>query len=71
MGAKEGGGKLVPNWEIPIKVKEVLENGAYKLETLEREPIPRTWNANNISKFFNCKIYCNVVLNIDERMIFQ
>ena len=51
-GSAEGRGKLVPNWEDPVRVTEALGNGAYRLETLEGNPIPRTWNANNLRKFY-------------------
>ena len=51
--SEEGRGKLAPNWEDPVRVAEVLGNGAYKLETLEGDLIPRTWNANNLRKFFS------------------
>jgi len=37
--------KLSPKWTSPFRVTEVLGNGAYRLETLEGGPIPRTWNA--------------------------
>ena len=51
-GSKEGRGKLAPNWEDPIRISEDIGNGAYRLETLEVDPIPRTWNANNLRKFY-------------------
>ena len=51
--SEEGRGKLAPNWEDPVRVAEVLGNGAYKLETLDGDLIPRTWNANNLRKFFS------------------
>ena len=51
--SKEGRGKLAPNWEDPVRVAEVLGNGAYKLETLDGDLILRTWNANNLRKFFS------------------
>ena len=50
--SEEGIEKLAPNWEDPVRVVEVLENGAYKLKTLDGDLIPRTWNANNLRKFF-------------------
>lgn len=28
-------GKLAPNWEGPYRIKEVLNNGAYKIENIE------------------------------------
>jgi len=37
----------------PFRVTEVLENEAYRLETLEGGVIPRTWNAANIKFYFN------------------
>ena len=43
--------KLSPKWSGPFRVVEVLGNGAYKLETLERGAIPRTWNVANL-KFY-------------------
>jgi hypothetical protein len=44
---KEKGGKLAPNWEGPFIVREVFRGGAYKLETLKGEMMPRTWNVSN------------------------
>ncbi|KAK3024810.1 hypothetical protein RJ639_044120 [Escallonia herrerae] len=41
-------GKLSPNWEGPYKISKVLRPGAYSLETLSGEAIPRTWNADNL-----------------------
>ncbi|XP_072076432.1 uncharacterized protein [Arachis hypogaea] len=47
-----GQGKLAANWEGPYKVKEVLGNGAYKLERLDGKEIPRTWNSVNLRRFY-------------------
>jgi len=47
--------KLSPKWTWPFRVVEVLRNGAYKLETLEGGPIPRTWNVVNL-KFILVKL---------------
>ena len=33
--AREGQGKFTPKWEDPTKVKEDIDNGAYRLETLD------------------------------------
>ncbi|KAK3026967.1 hypothetical protein RJ639_040819 [Escallonia herrerae] len=44
--------KLSPNWEGPYRVIKVLKSGAYALGTLSWEPIPRTWNAENLSKYY-------------------
>jgi len=45
--------KLAPKWIGPYRVKEVLGEGAYKLETLEGKEIPRTWNAANLRFYFS------------------
>ncbi|KAK2998958.1 hypothetical protein RJ639_023927 [Escallonia herrerae] len=45
-------GKLSPNWERPYKISKVLRPGAYSLETLSGEAIPRTWNADNLRKYY-------------------
>ena len=50
--SEEGRGKLTLNWEDPVHIAQVLGNRAYKLEALDGELIPRTWNANNLRKFF-------------------
>ncbi|KAK3001323.1 hypothetical protein RJ639_020383 [Escallonia herrerae] len=44
--------KLSPNWEGPYKVSKVLRPGAYSLETLFGEAIPRTWNAENLRQYY-------------------
>ncbi|KAJ0836359.1 putative nucleotidyltransferase, Ribonuclease H [Helianthus annuus] len=45
-------GKLVPKWEGPYLIKEVLGKGAYRLQTLEGEPIARTWNAQQLRRCY-------------------
>ncbi|MCI56024.1 hypothetical protein A2U01_0077275, partial [Trifolium medium] len=40
---KDKGGKLAANWEGPFRIQEVFEGGAYRLETLQGEILPRTW----------------------------
>ena len=45
-------GALALKWEEPVRVSQALGNGAYKLETLDRELIPHTWNADNLHKFY-------------------
>jgi len=47
------GNKLSPKWTGPFRVTEALGNGAYKLETLEGETIPRTWNRANLKFYFS------------------
>ncbi|KAK2998462.1 hypothetical protein RJ639_024206 [Escallonia herrerae] len=45
-------GKLSPNWEGPYKLSKVLRPGAYSLEILSGEAIPRTWNADNLRRYY-------------------
>ncbi|KAK3018181.1 hypothetical protein RJ639_002799 [Escallonia herrerae] len=45
-------GKLSPNWEGPYKISKVLRPGAYSLQTLSGEVIPRTWNADNLRQYY-------------------
>ena len=52
MQLREGQGKLAPNWEDPVQVKEDLDNGAYRLETRDGFPIARTWNARDLQNYF-------------------
>ncbi|KAK3031413.1 hypothetical protein RJ639_037411 [Escallonia herrerae] len=44
--------KLSPNWEGPYRVIKVLKTGAYALGTLSGESIPRTWNAENLHRYY-------------------
>src|ERR1051325_7006097 len=46
-------GKLDPNWEGPFRVSEELQNGAYKLETLDGSELPRTWNVASLKFYFS------------------
>ena len=48
-----GEGKLGPNWEGPYKVTSMAGVGAYRLEDLEGNAIPRAWNGNNLKKFYH------------------
>ena len=43
---------LAPKQKEPVRVSQALGNGTYKLETLDEELIPRTWNAYNFCKFY-------------------
>jgi len=45
--------KLSPKWTASFRVTEALGNGAYRLETLEGEAIPRTWNVTNLKFYFS------------------
>ncbi|KAK3012745.1 hypothetical protein RJ639_008093 [Escallonia herrerae] len=49
---KAATGKLSPNWERPYRVIKVLKTGAYALGTLSGESIPRTWNAENLRRYY-------------------
>nr|KYP75181.1 Retrovirus-related Pol polyprotein from transposon 17.6 [Cajanus cajan] len=46
-------GKLAPNWDGPFRVRHNLNNGAFKLEHLSGEPIPRTWNSTNLKMYYS------------------
>nr|GEY39716.1 reverse transcriptase domain-containing protein [Tanacetum cinerariifolium] len=46
------GGKLGPKWEGPYEVTEALEDGAYKLRSMDVTVIPRTWNIANLKKCY-------------------
>ncbi|XP_057761348.1 uncharacterized protein LOC130981714 [Arachis stenosperma] len=48
-----GEGKLAANWEGPYRIKEVIGRGAYKLEKLSGKEVPRTWNADNLRRFYS------------------
>jgi hypothetical protein len=45
-------GKLGSNWEGPYKVTSLAGVGAYRLEDMDRKPIPRPWNICNLKKYF-------------------
>ncbi|XP_057719199.1 uncharacterized protein LOC130933588 [Arachis stenosperma] len=48
-----GEGKLAANWEGPYRVKKVMGKGALKLERLDGKEVPRTWNADNLRRFYS------------------
>ncbi|XP_074377983.1 uncharacterized protein LOC141719499 [Apium graveolens] len=45
-------GKLMPRWEGPYKVKEVLRPGTYKLMNMNESEIPNTWHGLRIRRFY-------------------
>ncbi|GAV67182.1 hypothetical protein CFOL_v3_10691, partial [Cephalotus follicularis] len=45
-------GKLAPNLEGPYKVKKVIRQGTFKLETLGDREIPRAWNSERHRKYY-------------------
>ncbi|GAU39516.1 hypothetical protein TSUD_68800 [Trifolium subterraneum] len=52
MGRNKGG-KLAPNWEGPYRIQEALGGGAYRLETLKGETLPRAWNVVNLRFYYS------------------
>ncbi|GJW06148.1 reverse transcriptase domain-containing protein [Tanacetum coccineum] len=46
------GGKLGPKWEGPYEVTEALEDGAYRLRSMDGTVLPRTWNIANLKKCY-------------------
>ena len=45
-------GKLGPNWEGPYRITLVAGIGAYFLEDLDEQVIPRPWNVNNLKRYY-------------------
>jgi hypothetical protein len=45
-------GKLAPKWEGPYLIEAEAGKGAYKLLTLEGDPLPRSWNAIHLKSYF-------------------
>ena len=45
-------GKLALKWEGPYRVVEVIRPGTYRLATMDDSSLPRTWNVQNLKKFF-------------------
>ena len=45
-------GKMAPNWEGPYQVKAVSGRGAYKLQTLDGDEVPRSWHATNLKIYY-------------------
>nr|XP_025692785.1 uncharacterized protein LOC112795044 [Arachis hypogaea] len=46
-------GKLAANWDDPYRITEVLDNGAYKLESINGTTLPNTWNVSSLKKFYS------------------
>ncbi|XP_057465748.1 uncharacterized protein LOC130755372 [Actinidia eriantha] len=46
-------GKLGPNWEGPYKITKFAGRGSYYLEDAKRNEVPRSWNSNNLRKYFH------------------
>ncbi|XP_065020515.1 uncharacterized protein LOC135645761 [Musa acuminata AAA Group] len=45
-------GKLTPKWEGPYRVIGVSRPGTFRLATMDGDPVPRTWNIQNLRKYF-------------------
>lgn len=45
-------GKMAPNWEGPYLIKTVLGQGSYRLQNLDGEEFPRSWNASNLKAYY-------------------
>ncbi|XP_074293579.1 uncharacterized protein LOC141620667 [Silene latifolia] len=43
-------GKFAYNWEGPYCIDDIVGNGAYKLETMDGEAVPRSWNIIHLKK---------------------
>jgi hypothetical protein len=50
---RDKGGKLAPNWEGPFRIQDAYGGGAYRLETLQGETLPRTWNVMNLKFYYS------------------
>jgi hypothetical protein len=46
-------GKFKANWEGPYQVKSATTKGAYHLETLKGEELPRTFNVANLRQYYS------------------
>ena len=45
-------GKLGPNWEGPYRITAKAGIGAYFLEDLDEHVVPRSWNVNNLKRYY-------------------
>lgn len=45
--------KLAPNWEGLDRVTAIAGAGAYYLEDIEERLLPRSWNVQNLRKFYH------------------
>ncbi|XP_057435810.1 uncharacterized protein LOC130728374 [Lotus japonicus] len=45
--------KLSPNWGGPYRIIGDVGGGAYKLEQLNGQKVPRTWNASHLKQYFS------------------
>ena len=45
--------KLAQTWEGPYRITAIAGMGAYYLEDMNEIPLPQSWNAYNIKKFYH------------------
>ncbi|KAL9232162.1 hypothetical protein vseg_007301 [Gypsophila vaccaria] len=45
-------GKFAFNWEGPYQIESIVDNGAYRLITLEGDFVPRSWNAIHHRRYY-------------------
>lgn len=45
-------GKLRPTWEGPYEIYDESRDGTYRIEDMMEHPILRTWNADNLKKYY-------------------
>jgi len=45
-------GKLRPNWEGSHRITSMAGIGAYLLEDLDENIVPRPWNVNNLPRYY-------------------
>ena len=45
-------GKLGPNWEGPYHITSMVGIGAFYLEDLDENGVPRPWNVNNLKRYY-------------------
>ncbi|XP_074293569.1 uncharacterized protein LOC141620654 [Silene latifolia] len=48
----QSAGKFAYNWEGPYRIEGIVGNGAYKLETMDGEAVPRSWNIIHLKKYY-------------------
>jgi len=51
--ARKSDGKFSANWEGHFRVTAVAGKGAYRLERLSGQAVPRTWNAAHLKFYFS------------------
>ncbi|XP_024016289.1 uncharacterized protein LOC112089766 [Eutrema salsugineum] len=45
-------GKLGTNWEGPYQIMRIVKPGVYELMQLDGTPIPRSWNSDNLKRYY-------------------